>query len=159
MNAQAQRLSGDQTSVGSMLVTLLIVGIASVVIWEIWARLITPLIIGGPLEPAGLVQAVFGLSDRTMAEAIHFATGLIAYPFGYIFIARPVAKAVLPGLPWWITALVYGAALWVFALYFMAHLAAGFPAFLGFQPIAWASLVGHLLFALAGGAIVNARLG
>ena len=30
----------------------------------------------------------------------------------------------------------------------MAHLIAGLPAFLGFIPLTWASLVGHLLFAL-----------
>ena len=30
----------------------------------------------------------------------------------------------------------------------MAHLVAGLPPFLGFIPLTWASLVGHLLFAL-----------
>lgn len=159
MNAQATKLSNGETSLGGTILTLLFAGAASIIVWEVWARLIAPIWIGGPLEPAGLVQAVFGLSNRTIAEVIHFATGLIAYPFGYIFIARPIAKAVFPSMPWWVVALAYGAALWVFALYFMAHLAAGFPAFLGFQPIAWASLVGHLLFALAGGAVVKARLG
>lgn len=159
MNAQAAERSGEETNFGGTLLTLLMAGVVSVIVWEVWARFMTPLWIGGPLEPAGLVQAVFGLSDRTTAEAIHFATGLIAYPFGYIFIARPIAKAILPALPWWIVALAYGVALWVFALYFMAHLAAGFPAFLGFQQITWASLVGHLLFALAGGAAVKARMG
>jgi hypothetical protein len=41
----------------------------------------------------------------------------------------------------------------------MAHLIAGLPAFLGFIPLTWASLIGHMLFALAGGAVVKARLG
>ena len=38
--------------------------------------------------------------------------------------------------------------MWIFALYIMAHLIAGLPPFLGFIPLTWASLVGHLLFAL-----------
>jgi len=159
MNTQAAPLSGSGTRSGNMFATILMAGVASVLVWEIWARLITPLWIGGPLEPAGLIQSVFGLGDRTIAEIIHFAVGLIAYPIGYIFIARPIAKTVLPFLPWWIVALGYGAALWVFALYIMAHLFAGFPPFLGFTQLTWASLVGHLLFALAGGAVVKARLG
>ena len=54
----------------------------------------------------------------------------------------------MPWAPWWLVALGYGVGLWIFALYVMAHLIAGLPAFLGFIPLTWASLVGHLLFAL-----------
>jgi len=161
---------------GATLLTILLGGVAAVIVWEIWARVITPLWIGGPLEPAGLIQAVFGLNDRTLpemlplavplglsardvAEILHFIVGLIGYPIGYIFIARPLAGAILPGLPWWVVSLLYGVALWVFALYVMAHLAAGFPPFLGFIQLTWASLVGHVLFALALGAVVRARMG
>ena len=159
MNAQAARGSSLDVGTGGLIVTILLAGIASEVVWEIWARLITPLWVGGPLEPAALVQSVFGLSDRTVAEVIHLLVGLIAYPIGYIFIARPIAKAIFPFLPWWIVALGYGVGLWIFALYIMAHLVAGLPPFLGFIPLTWASLIGHLLFALAGGAVVKARLG
>ena len=42
----------------------------------------------------------------------------------------------------------FGLGLWVFALYVMAHLLAGLPAFLGFGSLAWASLAGHLLFGI-----------
>jgi len=142
----------------AMIVTVLLAGLAGLVAWEIWARAITPLWIGGPLEPAGLVQAVFGLGDRTIAQAIHILVGLIAYPIGYAFIARPVAGAVSRSLPWWLVSLVYGVALWVFALYVMAHLIAGFPAFLRFGNMTWASLIGHLLLALAIGAVIYARV-
>lgn len=31
----------------------------------------------------------------------------------------------------------------------MAHLFAGLPAFLGFVPLTWASLAGHILFGIA----------
>ena len=159
MNAHAARATDGESSAGGIVLTILLAGLASEIVWEIWARVITPQLVGGPLEPAGLIQSVFGLGDRTIAEIIHVMVGLIAYPFGYIFIARPVAKTIVPFLPWWIVALGYGTALWVFALYIMAHLVAGFPPFLGFIPLTWASLVGHLLFALAGGAVVKTRLG
>ena len=51
----------------------------------------------------------------------------------------------MPWAPWWLVALGYGVGLWIFALFIMAHLIAGLPAFLGFIPLTWASLVGHLV--------------
>ncbi len=159
MSAQTGQISAGQSGIGRVLVTILLAGLAAEVIWEVWARLITPLWVGGPLEPAALVQSVFGLSDRTVAELIHVMVGLIAYPFGYIFIAKPIARAFFPFLPWWIVALGYGVGLWVFALYIMAHLFAGLPPFLGFIPLTWASLVGHVLFGLAVGTVVKLRHG
>ena len=139
------------------LVTVLLAGIAADLTWEIWARLLTPLWVGGPLEPAALVQSVFGLSNRPLAEIIHLVVGFLFYPLGYLFIARPLARTLTPWLPWWLVALGYGLGLWIFALYVMAHLIAGLPAFLGFIPLTWASLVGHLLFALVLAQVVRWR--
>ena len=45
--------------------------------------------------------------------------------------------------------------LWVLALYVMAHLIAGFPAFLRFIPLAWVSLIGHLLFGIVVAIVVR----
>jgi hypothetical protein len=159
MTMQATTAPIGTSSGGRIFTTILLSGLTSEIVWEVWARLLTPLWVGGPLEPAALVQSVFGLSSRFAAEVIHFMVGLLAYPFGYIFIALPLARVIVPFLPWWMVALGYGVGLWVFALYVMAHLIAGLPAFLGFYPIAWASLGGHLLFALAGAAVVRARHG
>jgi hypothetical protein len=139
------------------LVTSLLAGIAADLVWEVWARGITPFLVGGPLEPAALVQSVFGFESRLIAEIIHLVVGFLFYPLGYLFIARPLQRAILPGLPWWLTALGFGLGLYVFALYVMAHLIAGLPAFLGFIPLAWASLAGHLLFGLATGYVVRLR--
>lgn len=139
------------------LVTALLAGIAADLTWEIWARLLTPLWVGGPLEPAALVQSVFGLSHRPLAEIIHLVVGFLFYPLGYLFIARPLARTLTPWLPWWLVALGYGVGLWIFALYVMAHLIAGLPAFLGFIPLTWASLVGHLLFAFVLARVVRWR--
>lgn len=138
-------------------VTLVLAGIASTLVWEIWARVITPLIIGGPLSPAGLVKSVFGTSSTFLAETIHFITGILAYPLGYLLVARPLKVLLLPALPWWLLGLLYGFALFVFALYVMAHLVAGFPAFLGWGGLTQVSLAGHLLFAVVIAAVVQLR--
>lgn len=143
----------------SVLVTAMLAGLAADVTWEVWARLITPLWVGGPLEPAALVQSVFGLQSKFLGEVIHLVVGVLFYPLGYLFVARPIARAVTPFLPWWVVGLGFGAGLWVFALYVMAHLIAGLPAFLGFIPLTWASLGGHLLFGLITAAVVRWREG
>ena len=129
-------------------VTSLIAGIAADLTWEFWARVITPFLpgVGGPLEPAALVQSVFGLDSRFVAELIHLVVGFVFYPLGYLFVARPLAQAIMPSLPWWIVAAGFGVGLWIFALYVMAHLIAGLPAFLDFIPLAWASFGGHVIF-------------
>jgi hypothetical protein len=142
-----------------LVITALIAGMAADLTWEVWARAITPFLpgVGGPLEPAALVQSVFGLKSRFLAEIIHLVVGFVFYPLGYLFIARPLAQAIVPALPWWFVAAGFGVGLWIFALYVMAHLIAGLPPFLGFIPLAWASLGGHVLFGLVVGLVVNLR--
>ncbi len=140
-----------------LIITLLLAGVASTVVWEIWARVITPELIGGKLSPAGLVKSVFGISSSFLAEAIHLVTGVIAYPLGYLLIARPLKQALWPSLPWWLLGALYGVVLFVFALYVMAHWFAGFPAFLGWGALAQVSLAGHVLFALVLAAVVQLR--
>lgn len=139
------------------LITAVLAGLAADLLWEVWARGITPRLVGGPLEPAALVQSVFGLSSRTLAEIIHGIVGVLFYPLGYLYIARPIARIITPFLPWWVVGLGFGVGLWVFALFIMAHLIAGLPAFLGFIPLTWASLAGHLIFGLTTAAVVRLR--
>jgi hypothetical protein len=115
------------------------------------------MLVGGPLEPAALVQSVFGFQNRFLAEAIHAVVGVVFYPIGYLFIARPLQRLILPGLPLILTALGFGTGLWIFALYVMAHLIAGLPAFLGFIPLTWVSLAGHLLFGVVVAFVVDWR--
>lgn len=142
-----------------VLVTALLAGAAADITWEIWARFITPIFVGGPLQPAALVQSVFGFNNWPLAELIHGIVGVVFYPLGYLYVARPIARIVTPFLPWWVVGLGFGVGLWVFALFVMAHLIAGLPAFLGFVPLTWASLVGHLLFGLVCAAVVRWREG
>ena len=92
-----------------------------------------------------------------MGEIVHLVVGFLFYPLDYLFIARPLQRLIIPGLPWYLTAAGFGIGLWVFALYVMAHLIAGLPAFLGFIPLTWASLVGHILFGLVVAFVVRFR--
>ncbi len=142
---------------GRLVVTILLAGLAADILWEVWARAITPLLVGGPLEPAALVQSVFGWQSRLAAEIVHALVGVVAYPIGYLFIARPLQRMLLPRLPLLLTGLGFGVGLWIFALYVMAHLIAGLPPFLGFVPLAWASLAGHLLFGVTVAFVVARR--
>ena len=80
----------------STFVTALIAGVLADGTWEFWARVITPLWVGGPLQPAALVQSVFGFSNLALAEAIHLVVGVVFYPLGYLFIAKPIADRFLP---------------------------------------------------------------
>lgn len=144
---------------GATFATAIMAGAAADAVWEGWARLVTPLLVGGPLQPAALVQSVFGFQSWALAEAIHLIVGVVFYPLGYLYVARPVARVVTPFLPWWVVGIGFGLGLWVFALYVMAHLIAGLPAFLGFLPLAWASCAGHVLFGLVTAAVVHWREG
>jgi hypothetical protein len=141
----------------SVFITALLAGGAADAAWEFWARVITPLWVGGPLQPAALVQSVFGFNNLFLAELIHGVVGVVFYPLGYLFVARPIARLVTPFLPWWIVGLGFGVGLWVFALYVMAHLLAGLPPFLGFITLTWASLIGHMIFGLVTATVVRWR--
>ena len=66
---------------------------------------------------------------------------------------RPLSR-LAPVVPWWAVGFIYGAALWVFAVYVMAHLIAGNPPFLGWGSLTWVALWGHALFGLVIAAIV-----
>jgi len=144
---------------GGLIVTALMAGVAADLSWEFWARVITPMLVGGPLQPAALVQSVFGFNNWPLAEFIHAVVGVVFYPLGFFFVARPVARIVTPFLPWWVVGLGFGVGLWVFALYVMAHLIAGLPPFLNFIPLTWASLGGHMVFGLVCAAVVRWREG
>ncbi|MEL6423808.1 MAG: hypothetical protein AAFQ42_15415, partial [Pseudomonadota bacterium] len=84
-------------------------------------------------------------------------TGVVFYTLGYLLIARPIQKMVMPKLHWSVTAVAYGVVLWVFALYVMAHLVAGMKPFLGFSGITWVALWGHIVFAVVAACVLDDR--
>ncbi|MEM9280055.1 MAG: hypothetical protein AAGA76_15930 [Pseudomonadota bacterium] len=151
--------------------TILIAGAFATLAFDFFGQTLSPLLkgivptLGSKLAPVGLANQSLGVITGLGGKAIsslglgHFAhliTGLLAYPVGYIFIARPISR-VAPVVPWWGVGIAYGIVLWVFALYVMAHLVAGNPAFLGWSGITWVALWGHIVFGLVVAAIVHWR--
>lgn len=122
-------------------------GAAGLLTWELFARLLTPEVIGGPLEPASLIISLFENlfavnPGRPVAEALHYVTGIALYPLAYWILTR-LARSLGPTLD----GLLWGIATWVIALGLFASLA-GLPFMLGFIPLTWMSLVGHMLYAM-----------
>ncbi len=143
------------------ILTLLGAGALATVAFDAFGQGLSPLLGYAKLAPVGLASStlkqVFGASPSGAAYLLHVATGLIAYTLGYFLLARPIQRAIMPSLHWSVTAVVYGVVLWVFALYIMAHLVAGMPAFLGFRGITWVALWGHILFALVAAAVIEVQ--
>ena len=141
--------------------TLLSAGALATVAFDAFGQGLSPLLGYAKLAPVGLagstLKQVFGANPAGAAYLLHIVTGLVFYTLGYYLIARPVQRMVLPRLHWSLTAIAYGVALWVFALYVMAHLVAGMPAFLGFSGISWVALWGHILFAVVAAAVIEAQ--
>lgn len=72
-------------------------GLAGLLIWEIWARVLTKAVLGYPLEPAGLIDAIaqhrLGLSvPYLLREALHYGVGILGYPVAYFVISRFVPR-------------------------------------------------------------------
>ena len=157
------------------LVTALAAGAFATIGFDLFGQSLSPLLksllggdgllIGAKLAPAPLAAqslgVLTGLSGKVigalgLGHALHVLTGLLLYPLGYMLLARPISNAVAP-LPWWVTGTAYGVVLWVFALYVMAHLIAGNPAFLGWGGLTWVALWGHVLYGVVVAGVVHAR--
>ncbi|QUJ76506.1 hypothetical protein KDD17_16800 [Sulfitobacter albidus] len=143
------------------LFTLLAAGSIATIAFDAYGQGISPAIGMAKLAPVGLANAtlntVFGSVPSGMAYLLHMLTGTVFYVLGYFLVARPLQRAVLPQLHWSVTAALYGLGLWIFALYIMAHLVAGMPAFLGFTGITYVALYGHVLYALVAAWVIEAH--
>ena len=142
-----------------IILTALTAGAFATLAFDTYGQAISPLLGQAKLAPVGLAGAtlnsVFGANPAGAAYLLHIATGVVFYVLGYYAIARPAQRAVLPSMHWSVTALVYGVALWVFALYGMAHLVAGMNPFLGWTGITWAALWGHIIYAVVAAAVLE----
>lgn len=146
---------------GRTLATVATAGAFATIAFDLFGQGLSPLLGYAKLAPVGLAKStlnvVFGLNSGPAAYILHTFTGVIAYVIGWMFIVQPLAQRFAPQVPWWATAAAYGVALWVFALYIMAHLVAGMPAFLGFSGITWVALWGHIVYALVMAGVIRAR--
>lgn len=143
--------------------TMILAGSVATVAFDFFGQSLSPMLGFANLAPVPLannvIQVLFGSTYTPGAQLLHYLAGLVAYPLGWMLIARPLAGWLTPALPCWITATLYGVVLWVFALYVMAHLIAGNPPFLAFTGITWVALIGHVIFALAAAAVSEWREG
>lgn len=143
------------------ILTILLAGALATICFDLFGQKLSPALGFASLAPVPLANSViktlFGQTYDPGAQLLHYFTGLIAYPLGWMVVVRPLYLRLTPAIPWWLIAILYGVALWVFALYVMAHLVAGNPAFLNFTGITWVALIGHILFALVAAAIVEWR--
>ncbi|EFL90487.1 hypothetical protein [Ahrensia sp. R2A130] len=147
----------------SLIATATIAGAFATLGFDLFGQTISPMLksvaspfLGAKLAPVALANqslaVILGLPGKTISglgigHAMHLLTGLLLYPLGYMLVFKPIADAILR-TPWWVKGAVYGAALFVFALYIMAHLVAGNPPFLGWGGITWVALWGHMVFGL-----------
>lgn len=133
-------------------VSMVLAGAAATVTFDLFGQALSPMAGFARLAPVGLadatLQAVFGGKVAGGGHLLHVIAGLLAYPLGWLLLA-PLAKRFAPRIPRYAVAVGYGVALWVFALFVMAYLVAGLPAFLGFTGITWIALIGHVVYAVA----------
>ncbi len=138
-------------------------GIAALIAFDVFGQLLSPAAGFVELAPVALAELViaklFGVTTPGGAYVLNLLTGLLFYPVGYLFAARPIAHAYAPQTPWWVVGTVYGAVTWLWAVYVMAYLVAGLPAFFGFTEFTWVALVGHVLFGWVTAAVIRSRLG
>lgn len=142
------------------IITIIVAGSVATVAFDLFGQAISPMLGFAKLAPVPLAtqtwKVLFGQAYAPGGNLLHYVAGLIAYPVGWLFIWRPIVHSILP-LPLSISSILYGVGLWIFALYFMAHLVVGNPAFLGFTGITWVALAGHILFAVMTAIVVQAR--
>lgn len=120
--------------------------VVGLVAWEQFANFVTPLFVGGPLEPPALVTSPVQrwtgvVVPWALAVAIHRATGILPYPLGYWFTSRWLVSFGTLG-----DGFLWGVVTWILALGVFATLA-GLPFMLGLIPRTWFSLLGHVIYA------------
>lgn len=140
---------------------MFISGFVATCAFDFWGQVVSPGLGFANLSPHGLAKSLlgsFGLPNGDFAGYfMHFyLVGLIGYPVGWLFIFRPLWRAVVgDGLGWFVPSAIYGFGLWVFAIGGITAIA-GLPLFLNFTGIAWVALVGHVLYGIVMVAVMEA---
>jgi hypothetical protein len=72
-------------------------GLAGLIVWEVFARVLTKAVLGYPLEPAGLIDAIaqhqLGLSvNYWLREALHYGVGILGYPIAFYIVAHVIPR-------------------------------------------------------------------
>ena len=132
--------------------TILTAGAFATLAFDTFGQALAPLFGYAKLASVGLVGAtlntLLGANPAGAAYLLHILTGLIVYAAGCF--CRPARPTCGPPI-------ADGVAIWIFALYVMAHLVVGNKPFLGFIGISWVALWGHVIYTLLAAAIIEAR--
>jgi len=131
---------------------ILISGAVGTVSFDIWGQAISPMLGFASLAPVGLAQSLLGTlglpNGAPAGNLMHlFLVGLLAYPIGWLFIFQPLQRKLVPGMSSFLSSVLYGVGLWVFARGGVTAVA-GLPFFLNFTGITWVALIGHVIYAV-----------
>lgn len=147
-------MSSDKSAALDMhtIFAILIAGSTGTIAFDLFGQAISPGLGFANLAPVGLARSLLGSlglpNGNPAGNLLHlFLVGLIAYPVGWLFIAKPIIAKIIPGLHWVIASAIYGVGLWVFAIGGVTAVA-GLPFFLNFTGITWVALTGHTLYAI-----------
>ncbi len=129
------------------LLTLVAAGGVGELALEFFAWWIVPATLGKPMRPdvlvADLARSLLHVDiSVVLAVSLHLAAGILIFPLLFV-----VARAAIGFKTTLIPAAVYGVILWLVAQAVLAPLA-GRPVMLGWIANTWASLVGHVLYAV-----------
>ena len=82
--------------------TILIAGALATIAFDLFGKGLAPLFGFSKLAPVGLatqsLKTIFGSIPKGSGDIAHALTGLFAYPLGWVLIARPVQKKIVPSL-------------------------------------------------------------
>lgn len=120
----------------------LVAGFGATIVLTIFMEGVARIVLGGPMKPAAMICAILGLDSSFLwlGEIAHYATGLIAFPIGFIFLCALFKIRAATG-----TGLLWGAGLWALAGIVFVPLSGG-ALFFGFGKMMIASLVAHLAY-------------
>ena len=120
MSAVMNNVNISERSTGLVLLFTLIAGVVATIVFDLFGQWLSPALGFSRLAPAPLASqslgVLFGEGAKQYGAVMHYVTGIVFYSLGYLLVARPIARAIIPSIPWWIIATAYGVVLWVFAL-------------------------------------------
>lgn len=86
-------------------------GATALATWDVWARMIAPLIFDAELSVAVLFQHALGIEGRFTAELVYLIVSIAILPTAYIFLWRPALAFLKLDRHWTIDGLSFGIAI------------------------------------------------
>ena len=127
-------------------------GLAGTVLMTMMMRFVAPLMLGHPMDIAGMLASMMG-GSWAIGMAAHLMNGIVIFPLVYAFLGF----RFLPGPPV-ARGMIFGAILWLLAeIMVMPMAGAGFfSSEIGGAKAVMAALMGHLVYGALLGAISGA---